>query len=521
MYFKHFLSATVVCLLLVLDFTYGAGISNSNVHKSSRHLASEAIGFSFKESMDRYSKASRDIENCPTLISAELRNEIAGYQTIADQIIDAIMNGAWKGKTYDALHDLVDLYPIRQSGFKNLEDSIDYMMGKMQEYGLQNVRGEQVLVPHWVRGEESGAMLEPHQKTLKLLGLGTTVGTPEEGITADVLVVKSFEDLDAKKDDAQGKIVVYNQGWLGTYGATNRYRSNGASHASQYGAVATLIQSVAPFSLDTPHTGGQDYWDNVTHIPTACITMEDADFMYRLQEKGHKIRVHLKLLDYNLPLTTSRNVIGEIVGNSIPNEYVGVSGHIDSWDLGQGAMDDAGGVMTSVMALAVLKNLTLTPKRTLQAILWTSEEVGLWGVDDFAKQHLDILPDYSVVFESDGGTFKPNGLDFAGSETAGCIVHEVLKLTELINTTLYTRYPSVSSDITRLQAEGVPGLSNNNDADLYFWYHHTEADTITMMDSEELDLNTALFAVSSYVLSDISVKLPRDPPAAKTVASQI
>ncbi|CAL8070588.1 unnamed protein product [Orchesella dallaii] len=515
---KHILSATVACLLLLLDFTNGAGISNSHVPKSTRHLASDAIGYSYKESSGRYSKGSNAIENCSVLINEDLVREIASYQPIADQIIEAVMNGNWKGKAYEALHDLVDKYPIRLSGFQNLEDSIDYMMEKMRAYGYENVRGEEVPVPHWVRGEESADMLEPHQKKLRLLGLGSTVGTPEEGITGDVLVVKSFADLDAKRDQAQGKIVVYNQGWLGSYPATNIYRTNGASHASQYGAVATLIQSVAPFSLDTPHTGAQVYWANVTKIPTACITMEDADFMYRLQEKGEQLRVHVKLLDYNLPVTTSRNVIGEIVGSTIQTEYVGVSGHIDSWDVGQGAMDDGGGVMVSVIALAVLKDLGLRSKRTLQTILWTSEEPGLVGVEGFAAQHLDILANYSVIFESDEGTFKPNGLDFAGSEAAGCIVNEVLKLTASINTTIYTMYPEVSSDITKLQALGVPGLQNNNDDDLYFWYHHTEADTITMMDSEELDLNTALFAVSSFVLADISAKLPRDPPSvARTV----
>jgi len=217
------------------------------------------------------------------------------------------------------------------------------------------------------------------------------------------------------------------------------------------------------------------------------------------------------MLDYNLPLTTSRNVIGELVGGTSPDEYVAVSGHIDSWDVGQGAMDDAGGVMVSVAAVAAIKALGLTPKRTLQAILWTSEEPGLWGVKDFAAQHEDILDKYSVVFESDSGTFKPIGLDFAGTDEAGCIVQEVLKLVTALNATTYTRYDSVSSDITVLIEKGVPGLSLHNENDMYFWYHHTEADTVSMQDPREMDLDTALFAVASYVLADISVALPRAP----------
>lgn len=167
--------------------------------------------------------------------------------------------------------------------------------------------------------------------------------------------------------------------------------------------------------------------------------------------------------------------------------------------------------MISVMAVAALKRLNLQPKRTLQAILWTSEEVGLWGVEDFANQHEDILSNYSVVFESDSGTFLPRGLDFAGSELAGCIVNEVLKLTSKIDTTAYARFASVSSDITKLQAKGVPGLSLNNANDKYFWYHHTEADTITMINSTELDYGAALFAATSFVLADLDEMLPRDP----------
>ena len=172
--------------------------------------------------------------------------------------------------------------------------------------------------------------------------------------------------------------------------------------------------------------------------------------------------------------------------------------------------------MISVMALAALKHLNLQPSRTLQAILWTSEEVGLEGVQGFVRQHRNELTNYSAVFESDTGTFRPKGLDFAGSERAGCIVNEVLKLTSKINTTDYARYDTVSSDITYLIAEGVPGLSLNTENDEYFWYHHTEADTMAMMDSEELDLDTALWEVTSYVLSDISEKLPRNPPTSSS-----
>jgi len=349
-------------------------------------------------------------------------------------------------------------------------------------------------------------------KNIPIMGLGTTVGTPEEGITADVIVVRSFDELDSRASEVNGKIVVYNQGWV-NYGHGYEYRNEGASRAANYGAVGALLRSVCPFSLNTVHTGGQNYWGNVTQIPIGAITVEDADTMLQLQTNGERIQVTMKLLDYNLPMTTSRNVIGEIGGTgigAIPEQYVGVSGHIDSWDLGQGVMDDAGGVMISVMAVAVLKDLDLIPKRRLQAILWTSEEPGLWGVEDFVKQHDNILANYSAIFESDGGTFDPEGLDFGGDETAGCVINEILKLTAAtINTTFYQRHCMVSSDITKLQEKGVPGVSNKNKNDMYFWYHHTEADTMTMMDTTELDRSTAMWAVASYVVADLKDQLSR------------
>jgi len=466
----------------------------------------------FKPELDAQSSQVCDILNLPDPAIVE---EIQAYGPAVTQIIEYIMSGPFKGRTMKELRKFVDKHPVRFSGHQNLEDSIDYMMDRMKAMGHEHVRGEQVEVPHWIRGEEHAEMTQPWHKTLRLLGLGTSVGTPVDGITADVIVVKDFNDLEAKKANVSGKIVVFNQDWV-DYSSGYRYRNDGASAASFHGAVAALIRSVAPFSLDTPHTGGQNYWPNASkHIPAACITIEDADLMERLTERGDSVRVTLKMLDYNLPMTTSRNVIGEIPGREKRDEYVGVSGHIDSWDLGQGVMDDAGGVMISVMALTALKELNLVPRRTLQAILWTSEEPGLWGVEGFAKQHRDILTNYSVVFESDSGTFEPVGLDFGGgNQDAGCIVNEVLKLMDhpLLNATVYTKYPTVSSDISVLQELGVPGLSLHNKNDMYFWYHHTEADTITMADSRELDMGTALWAASSYVLASLTDKLPRDPP---------
>ncbi|CAG7719432.1 unnamed protein product [Allacma fusca] len=358
-------------------------------------------------------------ENCN--LSPILKAEIVSYRPAVETIVREVLDGESKGRAYKELGKFVDLFGARVSGSKALEDSIDYMLDQMKQNGLQNVHGEEVVVPHYVRGEERAELLTPRRKHLTLLGLDPSVGTPAQGIEADVLVVTSFEDLKAKAKQAKGKIIVFNQDWQGSYKTTAIYRIRGAIEAATVGGIATLIRSITDFSLNTPHTGGMTYEALIPEIPAACITVEDAELLYRLQESGEKLRISFKMSIYKLPATTSRNVFGEITGNEKPNELVGLSGHIDSWDVGQGALDDAGGTQISVEALYLLKRLGLTTHRTLQAILWTSEEaaaVGV-GVADYVKRHDKELANFSAVFESDSGTFNATGLDFAGSEEAG------------------------------------------------------------------------------------------------------
>ena len=213
--------------------------------------------------------------------------------------------------------------------------------------------------------------------------------------------------------------------------------------------------------------------------------------------------------DFQLPPQKSRNAIGEIEGKEKPEEVVVVSGHIDSWDVGQGALDDGGGMFISAQALSLLRFLDLKPRRTLRAILWTAEEFGLIGVQRYVNDHRNELEKFKAVFESDIGTFKPLGLDFAGTVEAGCIVQEVLKLLAPINATKFRKQDDVGSDIYYFLAQNVPGLSLNNANDKYFYYHHTEADTMTVLDSDNLDLCVAVWATASYVLADLSVELPR------------
>ncbi|KAJ8307989.1 hypothetical protein KUTeg_012863 [Tegillarca granosa] len=322
-------------------------------------------------------------------LSRKLQEEISSYQSIADQIIKLSVNGAAQNQSYNRLATFVDKFGSRLAGTQNLENAIDYMLDVLARDGLENVHGESVKVPHWVRGSESAVMLEPRIKPLSILGLGYSNGTPTKGIKAEVLVVESFDELHKRASEAKGKIVVYNQKYV-SYGVSVEYRSSGATEAAKVGGVASLIRSITPFSINSPHTGMQSYGNGVKKIPTACITVEDAEMMKRMADRGEKIVILLKMEAKNLPDVESRNTVAEIVGHQYPEQVVLVSGHLDSWDVGQGAMDDGGGAFIS----------------------W--QEQGGVGSSQYYGRHKKDIDNFDLVMESDEGTFTPYGIYFSG-----------------------------------------------------------------------------------------------------------
>ncbi|XP_065524725.1 carboxypeptidase Q isoform X5 [Lathamus discolor] len=326
----------------------------------------------------------------------DIKNEIAGYTDIAKAIIDLAVYGKAQNRSYERLAVFADTIGPRLSGMKNLDSAIKYMFSALREDGLENVHLEPVKVPHWERGEEFAMMLEPRNHSIAILGLGSSVGTPPEGITAEVIVVGSFDELHKRAQEAKGKIVVYNEPFV-SYGETVRYRSQGAVEAAKVGAVASLIRSIASFSIHSPHTGWQNYQPGVPRIPTACISVEDAEMMSRMSLRGIKIIVHLKMGAKTYPDAPSFNTVAEIVGSKYPEQIVLVSGHLDSWDVGQGAMDDGGGAFISWEALSLIKDLGLHPKRTLRLVLWTGEEQGGIGAEQYYQLHKVILPQRIVA----------------------------------------------------------------------------------------------------------------------------
>lgn len=451
--------------------------------------------------------SSQDNNSTKCSLPDALTQEIDSYEELVRSILNQTVNGSFQGATWQQLASFVDKFGPRMAGSEVLESAIDYVLNKSITIGLENVHGEPVNIPHWVRGHESATLLEPRYKDIAMLGLGYSVGTPPEGITAEAIVVNNFAELERRKDEVPGKIVVYNQKYV-SYGETVKYRSAGATRASMYGAVAALIRSVTPYSLYTPHTGMQTYGKGVKKIPVACITAEDATFLKRLSNRGESIKINLKMEARNLPSTVSRNVVAEIVGSESPEKVVVVSGHIDSWDVGQGAMDDGGGAFISWNALQILKQLNYRPRRTIRMIMWTAEEVGIIGAQHYIQSHKAEEGNLQFVLESDMGTFTPLGLEFTGTAQVKCILQRIMNLLAPMKE-MNLRSPSAGPDIEGWVNAGVPGGSLWTQNDKYFYYHHSNADTMLVEDPKALDMGTAVFAAVSYVLADLSIDLPR------------
>jgi carboxypeptidase Q len=427
----------------------------------------------------------------------------AKYAEVANRIIAAAQAdsaGAW-----NRIAELTDRFGHRLSGSQALEDAIVWTAAMMEKDGLSNVKREPVMVPHWVRGAESLELVSPRRQLLPMLGLGGSIATPAGGITADVMVVSSFEELTARAAEAKGKIVLYDAEWR-DYGYNGSFRRLGAIAAAKAGAVASLARAAGPYSMRTPHTGSMSYDSTVTKIPHASVTSEDAMMMRRMINRGQPVRVTLTMSAQMLPDAQSHNVMGELRGREKPNEVVVMGGHIDSWDVGQGAMDDAGGVVIAWEAIRLLKRLGLTPRRTIRAVGWTNEENGGRGGPAYRDAHRNEV--HQLAIESDGGVFSPLGFGFTGSPAARAIITAIGSLLAPINAGTIGASGG-GADIAAIMATGVPGMGLNVDGTRYFWFHHTDADTPDKLDRAEVQRCVAAMAVMAYIAADIEQSIPR------------
>jgi len=440
-------------------------------------------------------------------LAAQQTDIATAYRPQAERIIAAALADS---SAYLRLTELVDRFGPRLSGSDALEQALDWLLAEMKGDGLAGVHSEPVMVPHWVRGNESAELVLPYARRLPMLGLGGSIATPTEGIEADVLVVSSFDELRARAAEAKGKIVLFDAPFQ-SYGQTVTYRTNGAIEAARAGAVASLIRSVTPYSLQTPHTGAMRYDSTATRIPHAAITIEDASRLHRLQERGERVRVKLHMEARTLPDALSRNVMAEIRGREHPDAVVVLGGHSDSWDVGQGAMDDGGGVVAAWEAVRLLQRLGLQPRRTVRVVAWVNEENGTRGGDAYRDAHQAELGRHVAAIESDDGVFKPEGFGFSGSDAAFAVVRQIGRLLEPIGAGTIGRGGG-GTDIGPIMQQGVPGLGLNTDGSRYFWYHHSDADTIDKLDPEEMSECVAALAVMAYVLADLPEPLPRRQP---------
>jgi carboxypeptidase Q len=407
---------------------------------------------------------------------------------------------------WQRLSELTDSIGNRLSGSPALDRAIAWAVAEMKRDGLENVHTEKVMVPRWVRGYESAEIVEPAPHQIVMLGLGDSVGTPAEGLQAEVLVVHGFEDLDTHASHARGRIVLFNVPFT-NYGETVRFRSQGPSRAARLGAVAMFVRAVGPPGLRTPHTGALQYASDTPTIPSAAITTEDADRLQRMADRGSRIVVRLKMEAHFERDAESANVVGELRGRELPDEVVVVGGHLDSWDVGAGASDDGGGCVVTWEALRVMKKLNLRPRRTVRVVLWTNEENGGRGGQAYRDQHRTELAKHVMMMESDGGVFRPLGFGFTGNETARDTVRAIATLLTGIAANQISLGGGGADIGPSVQEARIPAMSLDVDGSKYFLVHHTPADTIDKIDPTDMARCAAAVAVMAYVIADLPQRL--------------
>jgi carboxypeptidase Q len=405
----------------------------------------------------------------------------------------------------DWLQGLCDSVGARLAGSPGYEAAVAYAVRTATEAGFDRVWTEPFDGPCWVRGAEHARVLAPVEFELPILGIGMTVGTPAEGIEAEVLAVTDFAELEQRAAEAEGRIVLFNPPW-GGYGESVQYRTKGAVEAARHGAVAVLVRSVTNHSLATLHTGMMSYADDVAQIPAACVTVEDAGRLQRLSKAGATIRVRMLMDHETPPACTQANVIAELRGRERPDEIVLIGGHLDSWDVGTGAHDDGAGCAITLAAAQLLAKLELRPRRTVRVVLFACEELGGHGGQAYASAHADEVSNHVAALESDSGSFAPRGFTVRSSDAV------IARLGELAAPLSSIGAEAVSAgwagvDIHPIVELGVPGIGHRTHHDAYFHYHHSPADTFDKIDPEDLARNVAAVAALTWLIAEDETSL--------------
>jgi len=426
---------------------------------------------------------------------------------------------------YQQVAHLSDNIGPRPVGSAQAAAAVEYVAAEMRKLGL-DVHTEKVSVPRWVRGEEHAELVSypgqvpgTNQKIAVTALAAPEVATSKDGLTAEVLVVNSLDELHSlPKEKVAGRIVVFNVKYddklaasgfaLEAYGKVSQYRYAGRLEAARMGAAASLVRSAGAGNSRLPHTGGTGYSKDLPAIPAGAITSEDADLLARLTKQG-PVKMHLVLGSQWLSNVDSYNVIADLKGTEHPEQVVIVSGHLDSWDLGTGAIDDGAGIAVAMQVPQVIKQLGLKPKRTIRVVAWMAEETGVNGGLAYAKQHQAEMTSHFAAIESDLGAGHPTGIQYGNDEKLGDILAPVAEVLEASGAGVVRPSDDTGADIIPLNVHGVPTFAPIQDAQKYFLWHHTAADTLDKIDPQELRENGTIMAVLAYALANMNGDLPR------------
>lgn len=412
---------------------------------------------------------------------------------------------------YKNLDELVNTVGGRLSGSPEAAKAVELAKKQMTEAGADKVWLQEVWVPHWVRGEkEEGAIISgKNKKTVPVCALGMSIATPKEGISAEVIEVRTFDEL--KKlgtEKVKGKIVFYNhpfdQTFINTfeaYGEAGRYRWAGAAEAARYGAVASVVRSMAINQDDFPHTGSMGYNDSIPKIPAAAISTNGAELLSKMLKENPQTKFFFKQNCQTLDSVLSYNVIGEIKGSEFPDEIIVVGGHLDSWETGKGAHDDGAGVVQSIEVLRLFKTTGVKPKRTIRAVAFMNEENGLKGGRKYAAEAFEKKENHIVAVESDAGGFTPQGF---GLNMKADKKEKIFKWKDLLLPYGLWSWEGDGdgADISPLTNKGVPGIGLVVDSQRYFDIHHAVTDNMSWVSRRELELGAASMAALIYLISE-------------------
>ena len=470
--------------------------------------------------------------NVPKLCLAALgaAAAIAGLAAAADSLADpaippdvraaaqALREKAFAGsRASHWVRELTDFCGPRLTGSDAYRRAVEWSIATMKAQGLANVHAEPVTAPVWVRGTETGEVVSPVRQKLSLTALGGSVPTPPEGLEGEVVEMPSLEALAANPSAAHGRIVFFNKKMErhadgSGYGRAVDVRSRGPAKAAAAGALGVLIRSIGTDQERLPHTGATDYEAGAPRIPAAALSIPDAEMLERLLRDGRPVRVRFLLTCHDGPPVQTSNVVGEVPGRERASEIVLLGGHLDSWDLGTGAIDDGAGVAIVLEAARLITGLPRRPERTVRVVFFANEENGLAGGNAYAAAHSGELDRHVAALESDSGTGRPLGFSWNAGPSAEPVIRAIGELLEPLGAGELHGDGGGGADIGPLRASGVPLFSVRQDVSRYFDYHHTANDTFDKIEPEALDRNVAAVAAFAWVAASIPHEFERIPP---------